>query len=131
MFVRTDIPVADQLVQACHASIEVGARFHHPHGCHLVLLAVPNERALLTAVARLEWHNICFTLFHEPDNNIGNSAACTQPLDATQRRHLRKYNLWQSPINSNPHRGPPATRTPQASHLSNQQPVTSNSKLET
>lgn len=99
-------------MQACHASIEAGARFHHPPGCHLVLLAVANERELHTALATLDWHSVCYSLFYEPDNNIGYSAACTQPVVARHRRLFRRYPLWISTATPTNTRAPPALFLP-------------------
>lgn len=52
-FVRTDIPIADQIVQVGHACIEAGKRFQHPDNTHLVLLNMPNQDKLVDTVGFL------------------------------------------------------------------------------
>jgi len=47
IFVRQDIPLADQIVQTGHSCQESGAKFGCPENCHLVLLSCKNEHDLL------------------------------------------------------------------------------------
>ena len=110
MLVRTDIPLADQVVQVGHVCLEAGKRFDwSSQPCHLVLLAVASEAQLLTAVAQLQLANIACELFYEPDDNLGYTAACTNPVAGEQRRFLRRYPLWRETAVNKSHliRGPP------------------------
>jgi hypothetical protein len=92
--VRTDIPLADQAVQVGHACLEAGARFAQPpEACHLVLLAVSSEATLRDALAWLDIMSIRYALFFEPDDKMGFTAACTEPLVDERRRIFRRYNL--------------------------------------
>lgn len=92
VFVRTDLPLADQLVQVGHACHEAGSRFERTaEPCHLVALAVRDADALLQAV---EATGVRFAVFWEPDDAMGYTAACSEPLYGDQRRPFRRYRLW-------------------------------------
>jgi hypothetical protein len=67
--VRSDLPVPQQIVQSCHAAIEVAksllpADLPHPH---LVVCPVAGERQLFALVNRLRRSGIEYRAFHEPD----------------------------------------------------------------
>ena len=97
MLVRTDIPLADQIVQVGHACLQAGDRFVQPkEPCHLVLLAVPSEAGLCAAVARAKAAGVRCEAFYEPDDEMGYTAACTEPLEAGDRRLFRRFSLWQA-----------------------------------
>lgn len=81
-------------MQAAHAAHEAGAAWGVPPHCHLVVLAVTDEAALEKAAERLERHGIRFRLFWEPDDAMGHTALCTEPIVGNQRRALRPYPLW-------------------------------------
>jgi hypothetical protein len=94
VFVRTDMPVASQAVQVGHACLEAGAQFGRSAAdAHLVLLGVPSEAALRDALARLDVEGISYALFFEPDEGLGFTAACTEPLAGEGRRFFRRYRL--------------------------------------
>jgi hypothetical protein len=117
VLVRTDIPLAGQIVQAGHACLEAGFRFERPQSpTHLVLLSVPSERHLLGAVDRIEAAGIRCVVFHEPDDNLGQTAACTQPVEGRRRRYFRKFPLWRDPGVTGQARPPPPA-PPGAAHL--------------
>ena len=87
-----------QLVQIGHVCLEAGNRFEQPaEPCNLVLLGVPSEADLLNEVERLHLSGIQCTLFYEPDQHLGYTAACTQPVQAVQRRFFRRLLLWALP----------------------------------
>ncbi len=108
MLVRTDIPLAQQIVQVGHACLEAGRRFEWPEEpCHLVVLRVATLADLQTAV---EWANLAgiqLALFDEPDNGLGLTAACTEPLNAPFRRLFRNYSLWSARVMAAQARSPP------------------------
>jgi hypothetical protein len=90
------------MVQIGHACIEAGARFTPPEHCHMALLAVKDEDALLKAKERVESMGIQMQMFWEPDpidgqeGPMGFTAACSEPICGDQRRAFKKYNLWKA-----------------------------------
>lgn len=99
VLVRTDISLAQQLVQVAHAAAEAGRAFYRPeHGiASAIVLAVPGKAALLAAQAKLVARGVATELFHEPDFGIGDSALATEPLSDEQRKLLRSWPLWRAP----------------------------------
>lgn len=98
VFVRADLPVEQQMVQASHAALEAGFRFEQPaQTASLVLLSVPDMPALESAAQRLAQYDIDHHLFYEPDfGPMGHSALATRPITAKKERHLmRKYPLYR------------------------------------
>lgn len=96
VIVRTDIPLARQMVQACHASSMAG---HHFDGwkddTRMALLAADDEQTLMKACMRLERLGISYHLFHEPDHAIGHSALASAPIAWKQaRKALPGLPLW-------------------------------------
>lgn len=107
---RTDIPLADQIVQVGHACLEAGRRFPQPQQpCNLVLLSVPSELQLHDAIIEAGWADIRCAVFHEPDDDMGDTAACTEPLAGEYRRVFRRFPLWRTPAATTPARGPPSS----------------------
>ncbi len=96
-FVRTDISLADQICQVSHASVEAGRRFGIPEHCNLVLLQVPNQQALLDIQAKCKRNNVEIFLNHEPDDNMGFTAACTTAIMGSTRRLFSSFPLWRDP----------------------------------
>jgi len=95
VFVRTDIPLADQLVQVGHACLEAGNRFEQPEiASNMVLLRVGSEWELDRAVDEASRRGVLMTKFWEPDWNLGYTAACSEPVFGEQRNVFKKYELW-------------------------------------
>ncbi len=108
MLVRTDIPLAQQVVQVGHACLEAGRRFDWPElPCNLVVLGVATQADLQIIVERVALAGVRLALFHEPDDDLGLTAACTAPLTGPIRRILRRLPLWSEPVCHAPARGPP------------------------
>ncbi len=89
IFVRQDISVEYQMVQAAHAAMMGG--FYNkqkPDNIYFQLIGLPNKEELEKAYAKHGGH-----LFIEPD--IGNepTAFCTNVLNVVQRRPLQSYGL--------------------------------------
>ena len=94
---RIDIPLADQIVQVGHACLEAGFKFQKPDEIvNLVVISIESELHLLATIERMSLSGIQFVLFHEPDDQMGFTAACTQPLTITHRREFRTFPLWKS-----------------------------------
>lgn len=98
--VRTDIPVAQQIVQACHAAQEAAWAFERPQDeVYLCLQAVPDLQGLIHAFERASARGVRASMFYEPDNDMGYSAFATEPVpqDFEGRRAIFKNNLWEEP----------------------------------
>ncbi len=104
MFVRTDLPLADQIVQVGHVCLEAGGGFAIPADCRLVALAVPNRETLLACLDFCREREIACRSFVEPDSAdeiaaepMGLTAICTEPLINARRKYLRRFRLWSLP----------------------------------
>jgi hypothetical protein len=103
VLVRTDLPLADQIVQVGHACLEAGRRFHQPQGApHLVVLSVRSQAQLRDAVREAEAMGVRCVLFDEPDDAMGHTAACTGPITGLHRPLFRRFRLWEVPFISEP-----------------------------
>ncbi len=111
MLVRADLPIADQIVQVGHACLEAGRRFQPEEGCHLVVLSVSDEIDLQLAVRQAEAIGIRCASFCEPDDDMGFTAFCTEPVSGYGRHFFRRYNLWDSSDTHSCPRGPPIKRS--------------------
>ena len=99
VLVRTDISLAQQIVQAAHATAEAArSLYRSEHGiASLVLLAVLDKASLHQAQLQLQHKGIACELFHEPDFGMGDSALATQPVPDAMRKHFRSWPLWTAP----------------------------------
>lgn len=94
LFVRKDLPVADQACQIAHAAAEAGKLFQIPDHCFLVLLHVENKSELLAVAERIAKHDIRLHMNVEPDDDMLETALCTEAITKAQRGFLRGYKLW-------------------------------------
>lgn len=93
---RIDIPLADQMVQVGHACLEAGFKFRKPSEIvNLVVVGIESETHLLAILERMSLRGIQFVAFNEPDDQMGFTAACTQPLTVAYRREFRNFPLWK------------------------------------
>lgn len=94
--VRTDLSVAQQLVQSIHAAHEAGIRFGDPNNvASVVVCRVSSEEELLKTKERLDSREIRSYLFHEPDIGGQATALATEPVSGSKRKVLSKYPLWE------------------------------------
>ncbi len=96
VFVRTDLPLPQQLVQAGHAALEAGASFGRKSKdpASLIILQVKNKIKLQEALDKIQAEGIKIEAFYEPDWDYGLTAFATEPLTEDQRGIFRKYRLW-------------------------------------
>lgn len=97
IFVRTDIPFAQQLVQASHAALEAGFEFDKPdETSSIIVIPAANQEKLYEIAERLDFYDIKFKMFFEPDFDMGHSAIATQPItDKNMRFKMKKYPLYK------------------------------------
>jgi hypothetical protein len=94
VLVRTDIPIQQQVIQVGHACITAGSRFGCPDCHHLVLYGLPSRTELLNAAEALGGVGIRHASFYDPDDGLGWTALCTEPLRGVHRQIFRRYPLW-------------------------------------
>lgn len=97
VLVRTDLPLAQQAVQAIHAGMQATARFGGlSPDTRLALLAIGGSADLADWQDRLSNRGIPFTTFWEPDHGTGESALATPPLERHQGKAFARLPLWGS-----------------------------------
>ena len=96
-FIREDLSPEQKIVQIGHACYEAGKLFRDDQGIsNLVLLSAKDENALIDISEKLGMRGIKFYIFYEPDNSMGNSAICTEPIiENRDRNFFKKWNLFR------------------------------------
>lgn len=97
MFVRMDIPVADQMCQVIHAGVFVGQRFDIPRSCNLVLIGVKDKDALFEIWEICAREGIKTASHVEPDDGMGLCAIGTEIVPEEKRKLFREMSLWKVP----------------------------------
>lgn len=81
------------MVQAVHAGIEAGAKFGADvKDTNLVILETDNEDTLKDKELFLQYMNIDYVIFFEPDVN-GFTAICTQPVSKQQKKLFQNEKM--------------------------------------
>lgn len=95
-FIRKDLPIQHQIVQACHSALQAGAEFLDPQDIpYLICLEANNTEHLNSISNFLGSIDIKHHKFYEPDNNIGYSSITTEPLDKAKAKLLSNFKLWR------------------------------------
>ena len=95
VFIRKDIPLADQIVQVGHLGHIAGRTFQHPTTTNLVLLQIESQKDLLDVGRYLRKTRIKYITHWEPDDNMGYSGIATEAIYGKQRDHFRRFKLWK------------------------------------
>ena len=101
MFVRKDLPLADQLVQVGHVCQTAGKEFDIPNDCHMVLIGINSANELYSVMDLLESKSIDFVSFYEPDSMdesdipMGITALCTRPITKQEKKCFSLFPLWK------------------------------------
>lgn len=82
-------------MQASHASYEAG-RFANVGGDipNLVLCEAESEDGLRAEIDKLEFWQIPYIIFREPDLNDQITAIATLPLSSQQQKKIAGWKLW-------------------------------------
>lgn len=96
-FIRRDISDEQKIVQIGHACHEAGKRAAHDKRIpSLILLEAKDEEDIMDIGMKLDGRGIGFYTFHEPDNFIGYSAICTEPIeDGPDRDFFKRWDLFR------------------------------------
>lgn len=99
VFLRQDLPIALQLVHACHAVYHVTCNYRPDEGVPcLVVIGVPNPAALARVVKKLQEKQLPHFVWNDPDEKFGAISIATAPLNHTERNYLKEYRLY--PLNA-------------------------------
>lgn len=98
-FIREDLSPEQKIVQLGHACHEAGKLLNadeHKEPSSLVLLSARDEDDLLEIADKIYRTGITFSMFFEPDNNMGYSAICTRPVSsARERAFFQEWKLYR------------------------------------
>ena len=95
MFIRTDLPIEQQIVQAAHAALEAGRDLEKPKSIsHLILLKVDSQDELIKISEDLTRLNIQYHMFYEPDYNRGYTSIATEPI-YDRNPYFFKHSLYK------------------------------------
>jgi hypothetical protein len=96
VFVRQDIPLPQQLVQAAHAVFGMTSLSPHGEGSpNIIVIGMPHLASLLKAAKKLKAAQVPHFDWHEPDGDLGFTAIATLPLHGAQKEPLANYRLWR------------------------------------
>ena len=101
MFIRQDLPVEHQLVQSSHAVFQLASLYAGGEATpNMVLIGVPDPRALARVAAKLKQNQIPHYEWREPDwQEYGFAdpltAIATAPLNAAEKQVLQHYRLYR------------------------------------
>lgn len=96
-FVRTDLPIAQQGIQAGHAVLEAGIQHGPSPDGHpsLIYLEARDQEQLLEAKAHAEAAGLRTFPFHEPYQDWGLTAFACEPIPQDKRALFKGFNLWR------------------------------------
>lgn len=93
LFIRTDLSPAQRIVQAAHAAHNAGEAFG-AHS-HLICFRAASQSELIKCSTYLDANGIQHRMFFEPDDDVGYTAICTEPIVGERRRLLRRFSLYK------------------------------------
>jgi hypothetical protein len=99
-FIRRDLSPEQKIVQLGHACHEAGKLLkheEHKETSSLILLEAKDEKDLKSIARKIDCAGIDFSIFFEPDNDMGYSAICTRPIISDrERRFFSKWDLYRN-----------------------------------
>lgn len=94
-FIRKDMPIHYQIIQAAHATQEITKSTEHPDNtCHFILFEVKDEEDLTKIKTKLDVKGIKSHMFHEPD--VGEyTSITTAPMFGNDRKFFKKFKMFR------------------------------------
>lgn len=93
--VCSDLPLAHQAVQACHAAVAAGRDLVRVDEPHLILVTVPDEDGIISLSQKLYEAGVDHRTFCEADLGDRATALATAPIRQKQRKHLAHLPLYR------------------------------------
>ena len=99
VFIRTDIPIAQQIVQTAHSAYESGRGLgKHVPFPRMVLIAVKNGQELEDALDDCSQFIQCYPFYEsEQGLDITLTSFTTRPVSFDERVIFKSYKLWREP----------------------------------
>lgn len=97
VFLRTDLPISQQAIQAAHAALELGIKYGPSPDGHpsLVFLETKSSAELHEALLTMASRGIQTFQFHEPYQDWGLTAFACEPIPEHNRRLFKDFQLWR------------------------------------
>ena len=95
VFVRQDLSLAQQLVQASHAAHEAGLH-HNPSKTtsSVIIFGTSNKEELENLFAKYKQNLQCYPFF-EPYKDVGLTSFATEPIPEEKRNLFKQFKLWK------------------------------------
>ncbi len=98
VFVRSDLPWPQKVVQSSHAVLESTRAFVTDRNrVKIIVVSARSESKLLAIVQEAADNGIRSVAFQEADMNNQVTAVATEPIDDEQRKVFGRYKLLESP----------------------------------
>ena len=98
VFVRQDLSIQQQLVQAAHAAHESGLAHDSSGTSHsIIIFGTKNKEQLESLFHRFRPEIECHPFF-EPYKDTGLTAFATKPITSEHRHHFKEFKLWKPVI---------------------------------
>ena len=95
IFVRQDISIPQQLVQASHAAHESGlAHSHSGKSNSIIIFGTKDKAELESLLDRFHPEIPCYP-FYEPYKDTGLTAFATYPIPEEDRHIFKEFKLWK------------------------------------
>jgi len=97
IFIRKDLSEAYKIIQAGHALFEHAITLNDKpkQTSHFCLLEAKDENELIQIAGKLEFKDINYTMFNEPDYATGYTAIAAGPIYDSDRKHFKKYRIYK------------------------------------
>ena len=96
LFLREDISLSQQIVQASHAALETGLRDNKKYSqtSSIIIFQIPDEETLKQELSYIQSLGIECASFFEPYQNMGITSFATLPITEDKRHYFKHYTLW-------------------------------------
>lgn len=95
-FIRKDLPLHYQIIQAAHATQEITKECDHPdRTCHFILFEAKDECDLTKIKEKLDVNGIKSHMFNEPDYGTGFTSIATEPIYGEARKFFKKFKMYK------------------------------------
>lgn len=95
LFLRTDLPLAQQTIQACHALLELARAAPIDEHPSFIFFEAKDSAELLAQRVKISSAGIKTFPFSEPYSDWGITAFACELTGEDQRDHFKQFKLWR------------------------------------